>query len=151
MLFVGFLLLKSRVSLRPRDPVRAEATRKIREAKKRARDGAGDDRARLEAWLEASRVALEELGRPRLAGSFAVRAAQIDPDSEEAYALMADSFRDAKRYRALERFLWRRLDGPRGPGYDRAFAELVDLYQGPMHAPERAHALEAMRGRTGGA
>ncbi len=145
VLFVAFLLFKSRVSLSPRDPAIAEARRKIKRAKKRARQAADDREARVRAWLDAARIARDELDRPRLAASFALRAARVDPDHVTAITMMAESFREAGRYRAAEKFLWRRLDGPHGPGYDAAFEQLVALYEGPMRKRERAQALRAMR------
>jgi hypothetical protein len=148
VLFAAFLLLKSRVSLLPRDPAIAEARRRIREAKKGARKAAGDDAARVRALLDAARIARDDLESPRLAASYALRAARVDPDHVTAITLMAASFREAGRYRAAEKFLWRRLDGPKGPGYDAAFEELLSLYDGPMHERERAQALRSMRARS---
>jgi len=148
MLFAAFLLLKSRVSLLPRDPAIVEARRRIRAAKKRARKAATDSEARVRAFLDAARIARDELERPRLAASYALRAARVDPDHVTAITMMAECFREAKRYRAAEKFLWRRLDGPNGPGYDAAFEQLVALYEGPMRKRERAQALRAMRARS---
>jgi hypothetical protein len=148
VLFVAFVLFKSRVSLLPRDPTLTEARRKIRAAKKRARKAGDDTEGRVRAWLDAARIARDELDRPRLAASFALRAARVDPDHVTAITMMADTFKEAQRYRAAEKFLWRRLDGPYGPGYDAAFDELVELYEGPMRKRERAQALKAMRARS---
>ncbi len=148
LLFVVFLLFKATVGLRPRDPAMAEARRRIGEAKLRARAAGTDTEARVRAWLEAARIARDELARPRLAASFAHRAVKFGPNDVEAIGTMAQCFREAKRYRALERFLWRRLDGDAGPGYDRAFDELLSLYEGPMRKRERAHALQKLKARA---
>lgn len=147
ILFAAFLLLKSRFSFLPRDPSVGAARKRIRAAKKRARAAANDPDARVQAFLDAAAIAREDLGRPRLAASYALRASRADPDHVEAITLMAEAFREAKRFRAAEKFLWRRLDGPTGPGYDAAFEQLVALYEGPMRRRERAQALKAMRSR----
>jgi len=149
VVFVAFLLLKLRVSLRPRDPEVTEARRKIAQAKRRAR-GAGEDAdARARAWLDASRIALAELDRPGLAASYARRALRADPDAVDAVDQVVAALEQGSRHRTLERFLWRRLDGAPGPAYDRAFSELLRLYDGPLHRPERAAALRALRRRAG--
>ncbi len=147
ILFAAFLLLKSRISFLPRDPAVGDARKRIRAAKKRARKAAGDRDARVKALLDAAQIAREDLGRPRLAASYALRASRANPNHAGAITLMAETFREAKRYRAAEKFLWRRLDGPTGVGYDAAFEQLLALYDGPMHRRERAQALRTMRKR----
>ena len=76
------------------------------------------------------------------------RAERLDPNDVEAVGMLAVSLRRAARYRALERFLWRRLAGgpePDRAGYERAFSELLKLYEGPLRRPETAEGLRRMR------
>jgi hypothetical protein len=150
--FVAFLLFKL---FRPSRAMTAEwheARRKVNEAKRRARDREADRGRRAAAWREAALAALEGLGRPSLAASYARRAERLDPDDDEAVRLLATSLRRASRYRALERFLWRRLAGGTddgSAGYERAVAELLKLYEGPLRRPEMAKAIRRMRDRSG--
>lgn len=147
-LFVGFLLLKSRVALLPRDPAQVAARRRIAEAKRRAKAARDDRPARARALLEAASIALEELDDPGLSASFGKRASRADPEDATAVDAVITAMRAARRHRALERYLWRRLQGPTGPAYDRAFEELLSLYDGPLRRPERAAALRALRARA---
>lgn len=148
ILFVAFLLLKSRIPLLPRDPADREARRRIGEAKRRARAAGADRAARARAWLDAAAIALEDLDDANLAASCAKRAVRADPDDAEALDAVIGALEAAGRERALERFLWRRLQGPTGPAYDRAFEKLLALYDGPLRRPERAAALRALRQRA---
>ncbi len=148
VLFLGFLLLKSRVALLPRDPAVVEARRRIAEAKRRARIAGPDRKLRASAWLEAAAVALQELEDPALSASYAKRASRAAPDDASAVAAVIGALRASGRHRALERYLWRRLQGPTGEAYDRAFEELLALYEGPLRRPERAAALRALRARS---
>ncbi|NOY89986.1 MAG: hypothetical protein GXP55_02165, partial [Deltaproteobacteria bacterium] len=75
-LFALFVLFKSRYSLAGKDPARRAARVRFGEAKARARVARDDPAARAEALREAALVALEELGRPNLAASYARRAAR---------------------------------------------------------------------------
>ena len=72
---------------------------------------------------------------------------RLDPADADAVGLLALSLRKASRFRALERFLWRRLadDAPGGAAYERAYSELLALYEGPLRRPEMASALRSMR------
>lgn len=148
LLFVVFLLVKSRVPLLPRDPALAEARRRIGAAKRRARGAGSDGALRAQAWLEAAGIALDELEDAGLSASYAKRASRAAPDDARAIAAVIEALRNANRHRALERYLWRRLQGPTGPAYDRAFEELLALYDGPLRRPERAAALRALRQRA---
>ncbi len=163
LLFAAFILLKLYRPAVSRTPQWKEVKRSIAEAKKRARDRSLGPAERAAAWREAAAAALEGLKHPSLAATYARRAERLDPDDEEAVGLLAVSLRRAARYRALERFLWRRLaasgggvadgssadgevaPGKRGAGYDRAFSELLKLYEGPLRRPEIAGALRSMR------
>jgi hypothetical protein len=164
LLFAAFILLKLYRPAVTRTPQGKEARRRIIEAKNRARDRSLQPGLRASAWREAAAAALEGLRHPSLAATYARRAERLDPDDAEAVGLLAMSLRRAARYRALERFLWRRLaatgsaaGGPvaaggspapePGAGYDRAFSELLKLYEGPLRRPEIAEALRAMRRR----
>jgi hypothetical protein len=148
VLFVAFLLFKL---VRPSFLSRAnkhEVKRKIADAKRRARLRDAGPRQSASAWREAAWAALEGLNRPSLAASYARRAERLDPNDAEAVGLLATALRRAARYRALERFLWRRLaDHPdqKGAGYERTFDELVRLYEGPFRRPEMARALRRLR------
>jgi tetratricopeptide (TPR) repeat protein len=127
-----------------RTPQWREAKRRIDEAKQRGRDKSREPTLRAKAWREAAVAALEGLRRPELAASYARRAERLDPNDAEAVVLLALSLRRAERYRALERFLWRRLatDPAEGAaGYERALQELLNLYQGPLRRPEIASGL----------
>jgi hypothetical protein len=122
--------------------------RKIADAKLRARIRGADPIQSASAWREAALAALEGLNRPSLAASYARRAERLDPNDEEAIGLHAIALRRAARFRALERFLWRRLaEHPeqKGVGYERTFDELVSLYEGPLRRPEMARVLRRLR------
>jgi len=152
VLFVVYLVVKSRVSLVPQGPEVAEAKRSIAEAKRRARESAGDAKARARAWRDAATAALEGLHQPSLAASFARRAERADPDDAEALGVLALALRKSARLSALERLLWRRLaaDSQRhGLAYERALDELIKLYEGPLRRSERARVLRDLRARGG--
>lgn len=144
LLFVTFLLAKSRISF-DRDPNRIEGRRKLVEAKARARDARGDPLRRAQAFREASRIALEELSQPNLAASFARRAMKADPHDLESVQAVAAAMLSARRYRALEKLLWRRLDEEGFEG--EVFERLIELYEGPMRRPEQARVLRALLAR----
>jgi hypothetical protein len=169
LLFAAFILLKLYRPAIARTPQRKQAKRRIAEAKKRARDKSLQPALRASAWREAATAALETMKHPSLAATYARRAERLDPNDAEAVGLLALSLRRAARYRALERFLWRRLaagdnpdaapsaiegsnvaggdgrGGEQGAGYDRAFSELLKLYEGPLRRPEIAEALRRLR------
>jgi hypothetical protein len=148
ILFVAFLLIKMFRLPAAKTPQWEEARRKIQEAKQRGRDTAIDPKQRASAWRAAATAALEGLRRPGLAASYARRAERLDPQDAEAVGLLVLSLRRASRYRALERFLWQRLaivSEPQDPGDERAFQELLRLYEGPLQRPEMAAALRRMR------
>ena len=96
---------------------------------------------------DAATIALEELARPSLAASYARRAERIDPGDAQAVSLVALTLRRAARYRALERFLWRRLaEHAPGAGRDSIERELCALYEGPLRRPEIAAGLRRISG-----
>ncbi|MDD9932739.1 MAG: hypothetical protein OXT09_04010 [Myxococcales bacterium] len=147
VLFVAFLLFKLSPFALPRDEHSQQARKDLAEAKRRSRDRSKSEPERATALREAAVAALEGLGRPSLAASYARRAEKLDPQDADAVGLLALSLRQASRFRALERFLWRRLadDTPGAPGYERAYRELLSLYEGPLRRPEMAVALRRMR------
>lgn len=151
VLFVGFLVFKSRLPLVGADPARANARKRIADAKRRARDSGADRARRARAWRDAAGIALDELRRPNLAASYARRAERADPDDAESVGMLARVLRRATRYRALEKLLWRRLaDDKRGDAWDRAFDELLSLYEGPLRRPAQARVLRKLRGDAAG-
>lgn len=142
--FVLFMVVKTRFPFWLDDEGR-EARDRLAQAKERVRS-ASEGPARAAALREAARVALEEVGRPNLAASLARRAERADPDSPDSVSMMAAAMRRASRYRALERQLWRKLASvSSGPAHDRAFDELLALYEGPMRRPEQARVLRRLR------
>ncbi|MGD8861885.1 MAG: hypothetical protein PVI30_17880 [Myxococcales bacterium] len=152
VLFVAFLLGKL---LLPRsgqqDGSELKAARKrVADARRRARDRKLPKPERAAALREAAEVALEGLGRPGLAASYARRAERLDPSAPESLGLLAASLRRVSRYRALERFLWRHVAAGQvgSPSVERAFDELLSLYEGPMRRPEMAEGLRRLRSRS---
>ncbi|MDH5492794.1 MAG: hypothetical protein OEY14_12645, partial [Myxococcales bacterium] len=120
-----------------------EGRKRLAEAKARAR-AAAQGAEKAAALRQAAQIALDSLGRPNLAASFARRALRADPSDDESIHIVALAMRSAQRYRALEKLLWRRLDAD---GDDqRAFEELTSLYEGPMRRPEQARVLRRLRG-----
>jgi hypothetical protein len=146
--FVAFLLFKSRFSLLPRSETRKEARTRIAEAKRAARSAGDDDHARASAWRRAARIALDDLRRPGLAASYARRALRVSADDVEAMEITVDALTRVRRLRALEKLLWRRLEGEPGPGYERAWDELLALYEGPLRRRAQARALRQLRERA---
>ncbi len=144
-LFALFVLFKSRYSLAGKDPARREARARFAEAKARAHAARSDSTLRARALREAALVALEDLGRPNLAASYARRAARAAPEDPESIRVAALAMRRAHRYAALEKLLWRRLD--HSVGCESTFAELLALYEGPLKRPEQARVLRALWAR----
>ena len=145
LLFAVFLLLKMFRPPAAKTPQWLQAKRTIDEAKRRGRDKTKDARQRAKAWRDASLAALEGLNRPGLAASYAFRAERLDPGDIEAVNLLMLTLRRAERYRALERFLWRRLASDpldQTAAADTFFlTELLKLYEGPLRRPEIAAGL----------
>jgi hypothetical protein len=147
--FVVYWLLKLVAGLGERDGDYHAARKRMLEAKRRAGDRAASNAARAAACREAASAALEGLGRPRLAAAFARRAERLDPSHPDAVSLVALTLRRSARYSALERFLWQRLadlEASDASAFERAFEELVALYEGPLRRPETARALRRFRG-----
>ena len=142
VLFALFLLAKM---LRPggrRSPAQREAIARLNALKLQARapDLPAPERAAL--LRSAAGLALDQLGSPGLAASFARRADRLDPAQADAVGLLALALRKQARFAALERLLWRKLaDAPAPAVVQRAREELELLYDGPLKRPEVAAAL----------
>jgi hypothetical protein len=147
MAIVAFVLFKPQLIGRARSPTAAAARKAIAAAKQRARDAGAGTSARAAALREAALLALNELHQPGLAASFARRAERLDPQNADTFGLLASSLRNASRFRALERMLWRRLGSAHITESDcqRALEELISLYQGPLKRTEIALALQRFR------
>lgn len=131
----------------PRDERFFAARKRVAEAKRRARDTRVPVAERALALRDAAATALEVLRRPALAASYARRAERLEPQSPEALGLLARALRAGDKYQALERMLWRWLseESDSSPAYQRAFDELLALYDGPLGRPEIAEALRRLR------
>lgn len=123
-------------------PLSAAAKAALQDAKKRAR-AATDGEPRMRAWLDAAALALEH-GRPSLSASYALRAERADRTAVEPLVAIERALLAARRHRALERLLWRRLGELSGPAQARALTALAALYDGPLRKRERARALRAL-------
>jgi hypothetical protein len=148
LLFVAFLLFKllaHRLPMGGDDRARA-SRRELSEAKRLSRNRNRSPAERATALRAAALTALDGLGRPGLAASYARRAERLDPSAAESVGLLARALRRGSRYRALERLLWRRIArGGVDEGYHKAFAELLALYEGPLRRPEVVEALRRLR------
>lgn len=141
-LFAAFVVFKSRFPLAGRNPAIRDARERLAAAKAKAREARRDPARRAEALREAALIALDELGRPNLAASYARRAARAAPDDPESLHVAALAMRRARRYAALEKLLWRRLD--QEIGQEVSVQELLALYEGPLKRPEQARVLRAL-------
>jgi hypothetical protein len=153
--FLVFLVVRSRVDFaklgkpkpKPAPKPTADSREKLVELKKRARTApAKSDRAA--AWREAAELAANDLGRPELVSAYALRALRINQDDVAALELLVGAWTKSGKLGLLERQLWRRLKGERGPGYERAYDALLTLYEGPLNRREAADALRAMRANS---
>jgi hypothetical protein len=150
VLFVAFLMFKLLPVTGGVGDAAALPRRRMTEARKRASDRSLGARERASALREAAGIALEELGRPGLAASYARRAERLDPESTEVVGLLALTMRRASRLSALERLLWRRVaEGqPESAPAQRAVQELIALYDGPLKRPEVGEALRRLSRTT---
>lgn len=144
--FAAFLLVKMLSAMGIQHPRFAQARKRLAEAKRRAADRSTSTAERAAALRDAATVALEGLQRPSLAATYARRAERLDPKHPASANLLASALRRGARYRALELLLWRQLaDHPvASEAYERAFLELVTLYEGPLRRPETAQVLRAL-------
>jgi hypothetical protein len=130
-----------------RDAAFFAARKRIAESKRRARDGNVSQTDRAAAWRDAAEAALNGLKRPALAASYARRAEQLEPQHPAALGVLSQALRQGAKYQALERMLWRWLseEPADSASYQRAFDELVALYDGPLNRPEIVVALRRLR------
>jgi hypothetical protein len=147
--FVAFVLLKLVLPIADRSPLRRQARARLLAARQRALAPNTKLEERASALRQAATIALEDLGRPGLAASYARRAARLEPQSAEGRGLLASALRRASRFDALERMLWRRLveSAVDDPGHHRALQELVELYRGPLRRPDIAAGLQRLSER----
>lgn len=141
IVFLAVLLWQNRPALaRSRPPLRAA----LREARARI-EGAADDEARARALCDAGDACATSLGRAGSAQGYYLRAMRCDPRSVELVERAARGL--ARRPRALEALLWRRLgaepwtDETRAPAL-AAMRALAGLYAERLRDPHRARALE---------
>jgi hypothetical protein len=145
--FFIYLLAKMLVPRIGGDESLRAAHQRIGAAKRKAADRGATPAARAAALREAAMIALQELKRPELAASYALRAERLYPADVEGIGLLSAALRQGTKYRALERILWRQLAAAaRGSaGYERSFEELVGLYDGPLQRPEAAKVLRELK------
>ena len=140
-LFGAFLIFKSRPAFSTRKGAGPAA---LREAKARA-FRATDDAERAAALCDVGDVLALSLGRGAAAVGYYLRAMRLQPASTEILARAAHGL--ARRPRALESLLWRRLgaepwaDATRPPAIE-ALHHLARLYAGPLKNAVRARAIE---------
>jgi hypothetical protein len=108
-------------------------------------EGAKDEPSRALALCDAGDACALALGRANTAIGYYLRAMRCDPHSVAIVDRAALGL--AKRPRALESLMWRRLgaeawtDGTREPAM-AALRQLVKLYEGRLRDPHRARAIE---------
>lgn len=140
VIFLGFVALQVMWPLSGSRSERKAARTKLSAAVSRGTDEKRPASERSTALVEAGRIALEELKRPRLAARHAEWAHRIAPTSPAVIELLIDALPRARRLHALERLLWSSADAE-GTEDDHARRALIRLYEGPMKRPERARAL----------
>ena len=149
--FALLMLWRARPVMRRRDA--SDATRaSLREAQGRI-EAAATDAARALALCDAGDVCAASVGRAGSAAAYYQRAFRTDPGSLAVLERALLAF--ARRPRALEGLLWRRL--AQGPWSEhpavvaRAVEELAKLYAGPLRSSVRGKALEGARALLPGA
>lgn len=150
--FAVFLLIKSRLGLVRRTPQQRAARQELQKLKSAIFEAKADAAKRASLWRRAAHVALDGLGRPYRAATYARRAEKLDPSSPEAIPLIAATFIRSRRYRALEKLLWRRLEATPDWGSDSAeqlVTELCRLYEGALRRPAQASALRRLWAQKG--
>ncbi len=142
-LFLAFMVWRVRPALsrgRGARPRRGA----LREAQKRI-EGAKTPQEKALALSDAGDACAYALGRATGAIGYYLRAMRSDPASAEIVERAARGL--ARRPRALESLLWRRLGaevwgGDAKPAALAALRHLVRLYGGALRQPTRARALE---------
>jgi hypothetical protein len=142
--FGAFLMFKFRPSF-SRPSRQGAAT--LREAKARIESAKTDDE-RAAALCDAADICALSLGRGTAAIGYYLRAMRIKPGDPSIIERAAVGF--ARRPRALEALLWRRLGAEPWTGTTRAAAvaalrQLARLYGGPLRNAVRARAFEHAR------
>jgi hypothetical protein len=116
----------------------------LRAAKQRVEAAKGDDERAI-ALCDAGDAAAAGLTGSESAIGYYLRAMRTSPHSADLVARSAKGL--ARRPRALESLLWRRLGAEPWSGGGEAAAraaldELARLYAGPLRNPARARAME---------
>jgi hypothetical protein len=152
--FVLFLLWKLRPNMGGSGASGRGAA--LRAAKARVA-AAKDDDERALALCDAGEAAAAGLAGSESAIGYYLRAMRVSPRSAELVTRSAKGL--ARKPRALESLLWRRLGAEPWLGGGEAAAkvalkELVRLYEGPLRSPSKARAMEnalavMARGATG--
>ncbi len=125
-------------------PARARMSRSIAEGS----DGKRSTAERARAFTAASKTALEDLRRPRLAARYAEWAHRLAPADPEIIALTIASLTASRRYHALERLLWTSLAAVPDPRSSPALVALEALYEKHLARPDRARALRGLAAAT---
>jgi hypothetical protein len=125
-------------------PTRAAARAALREAQKRI-ELARDEQSRASALCDAGDAAAGAAVSAASAVGFYLRAMRLVPTSPDLVDRAATGL--ARRPRALETLLWRRLGaepwtGTTAPAAHAALRHLAALYNGPIRNALRAKAIE---------
>lgn len=129
-----------------RGPAARAARAKLSAAVARGSDTKRSADERAQAFVEAGREALTQLGRPRLAARYAHYALELAPAHDEVVRFAIDAMTAGKRWVGLERALWIALDRASDDAtFELARVALAKLYAGALHRPERARVLEGLR------
>ena len=145
LLFALFVVAQGLLPIFGRRASRATSAA-MSQAIARGSDSTRPAEERAAAFGEAASLALDELGRPRLAARYAAWALREHPADPATIRLAARAMTRARRLRALERLLWRTLDARTEPSAQEAALEALSaLYEGPLRAPERARVLARLR------
>ncbi len=146
-LFGLFVALKAwKPRLRRSRTTDGETGKALESARRRIRAAPNLDERAL-AFQEAARAALASQ-RTRLAAVYALRAERARPMDKESQNLVTSTLKRASRYRALERFLWKKLADNPDSEAGHWLEELAELYQGPLRQPVRAQALRRLSAMT---
>ncbi len=142
--FAAFLLWKMRPSFGRQDGNAAAGRAALRAAKSRLAAAKSDEERAL-ALCDAGDASASMLGGATSAVGYYLRAMRTDPRSE---AIVLRACRGlARRPRALESLLWRRLGAEVWTGVGeasarRALRELGTLYEGALRNPAKSRAME---------
>jgi hypothetical protein len=143
-LFGAFVIYKFRPALGLGARFRPSERKEVVAAKARL-DAAKTDAGRSLALADAADACTRGGGSRSAAIGYYLRAMRLDPTSADLVDRAAAGL--ARRPRALESLLWRRLGsdpwfGATGPAARAALRHLAGLYSGPLRSAIRARALE---------